>query len=68
GQYRPDGEGGHRPWSLQVIEISGDRISGLHAFLDTELFAAFGLPTYLPAVLDDGGKDVGQAGKVEQLG
>ena len=68
GQYRPDGEGGHRPWSLQVIEISGDRISGLHAFLDTSLFAAFGLPPYLPSVLDDGRKDVGQAGELEQLG
>jgi RNA polymerase sigma-70 factor (ECF subfamily) len=68
GQYRSDGEGGHRPWSLQVIEISGDRISGLHAFLDTELFAAFGLPTYLPPVVEDGRKDLGQTGEVEQPG
>jgi RNA polymerase sigma-70 factor (ECF subfamily) len=57
GQYRPDGRGGHRPWALQVIEISGDRISGLHNFLvvgpasrasrETDLFAAFGLPARL---------------------
>ena len=32
------------PWALQVLEISGGRIAGLHNFLDTELFAAFGLP------------------------
>jgi RNA polymerase sigma-70 factor (ECF subfamily) len=53
GQYRPDGEGGHRPWAIQVVEISGDRITGLHAFLDPHLFAAFRLPAYLPPVLGD---------------
>jgi hypothetical protein len=31
----------------QVIEISGNRIVGHHNFLDTRLFAAFGLPTAL---------------------
>ncbi|MGH4007819.1 MAG: sigma-70 family RNA polymerase sigma factor [Pseudonocardiaceae bacterium] len=49
GSYRPDGHGGHRPFALQVIEISGDRIVGHHNFLDTKLFAAFGLPAHLPA-------------------
>ncbi len=50
GQYRPDGTGGHRAWALQVIEVSGDRISGFHSFLDVgHLFPAFGLPTELPA-------------------
>jgi RNA polymerase sigma-70 factor (ECF subfamily) len=49
GQYRPDPEGGHKPWALQVIEISGDRISGMHNFLDTRLFKVFGLPDHLPA-------------------
>ncbi len=44
GQYRADGEGGHVPWALQVIEVSGGRISGFHSFLDTDLFTAFGLP------------------------
>ena len=47
GSYRPDGQGGHRPWSIQVVEISGDRIVGLHSFLDTDLFAVFGLPAHL---------------------
>lgn len=50
GQYRVDPAGGHAPWALQVLEISGDRIAGFHAFLDTErLFEAFGLPPHLPA-------------------
>ena len=49
GQYRVDPEGGHTPWALQVLEISDGRISGFHAFLDTSLFAAFGLPEHLPA-------------------
>jgi RNA polymerase sigma-70 factor (ECF subfamily) len=47
-QYRVDPDGGHAPWSLQVLEISGDRIAGFHAFLDTRLFTAFGLPAHLP--------------------
>jgi RNA polymerase sigma-70 factor (ECF subfamily) len=47
GSYRPDGTGGYRPFALQVIEISGDRIAGHHNFLDTTLFAAFGLPAQL---------------------
>ncbi len=45
--YKPDPAGGHAPWSIQVIEISGDRIVGHHNFLDTSLFAAFGLPAHL---------------------
>jgi RNA polymerase sigma-70 factor (ECF subfamily) len=50
GQYRVDPAGGHAPWALQVLEISGGRITGFHAFLDTEqLFPAFGLPAHLPA-------------------
>jgi RNA polymerase sigma-70 factor (ECF subfamily) len=47
GSYRPDPKGGHYPWALQVIEVSGDRIVGHHNFLDTNLFAAFGLPDHL---------------------
>jgi len=46
-QYRIDPAGGHAPWSIQVVEISGDRIASLNAFLDTSLFATFGLPTHL---------------------
>ena len=49
GQYKPDPDGGHAPWALQVVEISGDRIAGLNFFLSTdELFPAFGLPPHLP--------------------
>ncbi|GAA3374705.1 sigma-70 family RNA polymerase sigma factor [Streptomyces sannanensis] len=49
GQYRPSEDGsGHTPWALQVIEISGGRIVGLNAFLDTERwFPLFGLPERL---------------------
>ena len=46
--YKPDPNGGHSPWSIQVLEISGERIVGHHNFLDTDLFAAFGLPAHLP--------------------
>ena len=51
GQYRTDPEGGFFPWALQVLEISGGRISHMSwflAFLDPErLFPAFGLPLHL---------------------
>jgi RNA polymerase sigma-70 factor, ECF subfamily len=50
GQYRPSGPGGsYEPWALQVIEISGGRIIGFNAFLDTgTLFPLFGLPARPP--------------------
>jgi RNA polymerase sigma-70 factor, ECF subfamily len=46
GQYRPSGPGGSfEPWALQVLEISGGKIVGFNAFLDTDrLFPLFGLP------------------------
>jgi len=47
GQYRVDPEGGWKPWSLQVLEIDGDRIVGLNAFVDPRHFRAFGLPDHL---------------------
>jgi len=47
-QYRIDPEGGHIPWALQVIELRGDRIEAVHAFLDTEAFERFGFPARLP--------------------
>jgi RNA polymerase sigma-70 factor (ECF subfamily) len=50
GHYKPDPQGGHAPWALQVLEISGGRIAGIHSFLDAErIFPAFGLPAHLPA-------------------
>jgi RNA polymerase sigma-70 factor, ECF subfamily len=49
GQYRPDPDGGHKAWGLQVLETSGDLISEIYVFLDAEaLFPAFGLPVHLP--------------------
>ena len=48
GQYKPSPDGGHEPWSIQVVEISGDRISGITFFLDTaRFFPLFGLPPRL---------------------
>jgi RNA polymerase sigma-70 factor (ECF subfamily) len=46
GQYKPSGEPGvWTAWSLQVLELSGGRISGITFFLDTaRFFPAFGLP------------------------
>ena len=50
GQYRPNPEGGHKPWALIVLELSGDQIAGWNSFLDTEtLFPKFDLPMELPA-------------------
>lgn len=44
-QYRARPEGGHAPWALIVLELSGDRIQNVTNFLDTEhLFPRFGLP------------------------
>jgi len=51
GQYKPDPEnGGLAPWSLQVVETSGDRISGIVFFLDVaRFFPLFDLPPHLDA-------------------
>jgi RNA polymerase sigma-70 factor (ECF subfamily) len=48
-QYKPDLEnGGYSAWSLQVLELSGEKISGITFFLDTERFyPMFGLPLRL---------------------
>jgi RNA polymerase sigma-70 factor (ECF subfamily) len=48
GQYRPAPEGGFSPWALQVVEVSGGRVTALNSFLDTaRLFPLFGLPPRL---------------------
>ena len=47
GCYNPDPDGGYHPWAVQIIEVSGDRITGHHNFIDLRLFAAFGLPARL---------------------
>jgi RNA polymerase sigma-70 factor (ECF subfamily) len=47
-QYRLDPDSGrHVPWSIQVLELDGDRVAHIHHFLDTALFARFGLPASL---------------------
>jgi RNA polymerase sigma-70 factor, ECF subfamily len=45
--YKPSSDGGWAPWSIQVLDIAGGRIVGHHNFLDTDLFAFFGLPARL---------------------
>ena len=48
GQYKIDTAGGYAPWSLQVLEVSGGRITAINSFLDTgTVFPAFGLPPHL---------------------
>jgi RNA polymerase sigma-70 factor (ECF subfamily) len=55
GQYKSDPSGGHAPWALVVLDVSGGLVSGIHSFLDAEaLFPAFGLPARLPATADRG--------------
>jgi RNA polymerase sigma-70 factor, ECF subfamily len=54
GQYKPDPErGGLKPWAIMVLDVSGDRVTGIHSFLEIPparpLFPAFGLPSRLPA-------------------
>ena len=50
GQYKPAAGGGYEPWSVQVLDVSGDRIAGITFFLDTErFFPLFGLPARLEA-------------------
>jgi RNA polymerase sigma-70 factor, ECF subfamily len=47
-QYRSDGRGGYTPWSINVVETDGDRISALHFFvMMPELFGFFGFPPAL---------------------
>jgi RNA polymerase sigma-70 factor (ECF subfamily) len=48
--YERDRErGGWRAAGVHVIDVRGDRIAGIVAFLDSGLFGAFGLPPGLPA-------------------
>jgi RNA polymerase sigma-70 factor, ECF subfamily len=48
-QYRPRAGGGHEPWGLHVLEIDDGRVRHISTFLDTELFALFGLPLWFDA-------------------
>jgi RNA polymerase sigma-70 factor (ECF subfamily) len=58
GIYNPDGDG-YAPWAIVVVEISDGGISGLHHFIDPELFEQFGLPPRLDR------EHAGQAGEVQ---
>jgi RNA polymerase sigma-70 factor (ECF subfamily) len=50
GQYKPDPNGGHMPWALQVLDVSDGKIREFTFFLDTaRLFPLFGLPPHLDA-------------------
>jgi RNA polymerase sigma-70 factor (ECF subfamily) len=47
-QYRPAPGGGYRPWSLVLLEGSGEQLRRMTFFLDTgTLFARFGMPEQL---------------------
>jgi RNA polymerase sigma-70 factor (ECF subfamily) len=49
-QYKPAPDGGFDAWSLQILEVSGGKISDICFFLDVEwLFPLFGLPPRLEA-------------------
>jgi RNA polymerase sigma-70 factor (ECF subfamily) len=48
GHYKPSPDGGYEPWSLQVLELSRGRITGITFFLETRrFFPVFGLPPRL---------------------
>ncbi len=47
GLYMSADDGVFRPFHLQVIELSGNRVSHVAAFFDTDLFPLFGLPSVL---------------------
>ena len=48
GQYRLEADGRHRAWALILLETSGDRLTNMTSFLDTQsLFPLFGLPLEL---------------------
>lgn len=49
GNYHLVRPGLWEPWAIQVIEVSGGRISGHHNFLYPEAFARFGLPERIEA-------------------
>jgi RNA polymerase sigma-70 factor, ECF subfamily len=44
--YMRDGEE-HLPFQLHVMDMRADGVSHVVAFLDTTLFAKFGLPAHL---------------------
>src|SRR3954452_18827290 len=57
--YNP-AEDGYTPWAIVVLEMSDGAITGLHHFIDPELFAEFGLPARLER------EDAGQPDQLQQ--
>jgi RNA polymerase sigma-70 factor (ECF subfamily) len=49
GTYRHVAPERYEPWALAVLEVSGGRITGVHNFIDPDLFRQFGLPAQLEA-------------------
>ncbi len=50
GHYRSESEGSEwRAFGIQVLTLQDDAIASLTNFVDARLFAAFGLPSVLPA-------------------
>jgi RNA polymerase sigma-70 factor (ECF subfamily) len=45
--YKLAPDGNHLPFSVQVLDLDGDRIGRITYFLDTSLFERFGLPPQL---------------------
>jgi RNA polymerase sigma-70 factor (ECF subfamily) len=45
--YKPDASGGWSPFAIQILEVGDGKLTGLHHFLQPELFAAFGLPDHI---------------------
>ncbi len=45
--YKPAGPGRWEPFNIHLVEVTDDRITGLHHFLDARLFPVFGLPPFL---------------------
>lgn len=63
GLYMAVGDGTYRPFHLQVLTLSGDRVAHVVAFFDTDLFARFGLPEVLTGDdLAPGGRLLDQPG------
>jgi RNA polymerase sigma-70 factor (ECF subfamily) len=47
--YMRGDDGAHRAFQLHVVHLRGAAVDHVVAFLDTSLFAKFGLPDTLPA-------------------
>ena len=45
--YHPEPDGTFSPWAIQIIETDGERLTGHHNFLGSDLFGYFGLPDRL---------------------